>query len=148
MNKPQWKYKKSNNILIEGYYGFIYKLTYRYNNIIYYYYGMKSFYSYQTLPALKDGSQRPNSKRIGKNVNGKRKYFDIVSKESKWRTYESSSKDIPKEAELVSKDILQLARTKRQLTYLEAKLLFTECVLERDDCFNANILGKFFKGNI
>jgi len=145
----KWVYKgKEITEVPKGYYGFVYELDYSYKDFIYHYYGQKSFYSYKTLPALKNGTQRPNSKRIGKNVKGKREYFDIVSKESNWLKYESSSKDIPKEAVLIGKRILMLCKTKRELTYMEAKCLFMEEAIEREDCFNKNILGRFFRDNL
>jgi len=123
-------------------YGFIYMLTYDTNKS---YIGQKQLYSYQTLPALKKGSQRPNSERIGKNKNGKRVYFDKVFKESNWLSYEGSSKDIPTEAKTVEKRILAIAYDRRELTYLETKHLFCYETLESSDFYNRNILGKFFK---
>lgn len=123
-------------------FGFIYMLVYDTDKA---YIGQKQLYSYKTLPALKNGSQRPNSERIGKNKNGKRIYFDKIQKESNWKSYISSSKDIPSEANIVSKYILDIAYSKRELTYLETKLLFQYEVLESDNYYNLNILGKFYK---
>ncbi|HHB52551.1 MAG TPA: hypothetical protein ENK75_05860 [Saprospiraceae bacterium] len=146
-----WIYKSTNKEIKELYdfprnaYGFIYMLIYDTNKA---YIGQKSLYSYQTLPALKNGTQRPNSERIGKNKNGKRVYFDKVQKESNWKSYESSSKDIPKEVNLIEKKVLAVAYSKRELTYLETKYLFQYEVLESEDYYNGNILGKFYKGNI
>jgi len=123
-------------------YGFTYLLTYSTGKA---YIGQKQLHSYQTLPALKNGSQRPNSERIGRNKNGKRVYFDKVFKESNWKTYTSSSKDIPTEATITEKHILAIAYDKRHLTYLEAKHLFCYEVLESSDYYNRNILGSFYK---
>jgi len=122
-------------------YGFIYLLTFDDGTK---YIGKKDFYSRVLLPSLKSGEQRPNSTRIGKNINGKRAYFDLVRKESNWQTYTSSSKLIGSR-QIVSKQILALAPSKRDLTYLETKYLFTHEVLESDTYLNENILGKFFK---
>jgi len=109
------------------------------------YIGQKALYSYQTLPALKNGSQRPNSERIGRNKNGKRMYFDKVRKESNWKSYSSSSQDIPTSATIVEKRILAIAYDKRELTYLEVKHLFCYETMESDDFYNRNINGKWFK---
>jgi len=123
-------------------FGFIYMLIYESGKA---YIGKKNLYSTQTLPALKNGSQRPNSTRKAKNKNGKRVYFDIVQKESNWRTYESSSEFIPSTDKLVEKHILDIAFSQRELTYLETKYLFQYEVLESDNYYNRNILNKFFK---
>jgi len=123
-------------------YGFVYMLVYDTNKA---YIGKKDLYSYRTLPALKNGSQRPNSERIGKNKNGKRVYFDKVRKESNWKTYTSSSKDIPSEAKIVKKQILAIAYDKRELTYLETKHLFCYETMESSDFYNRNINGRWFK---
>lgn len=73
--------------------------------------------------------------------------------ESNWMTYFSSSKevkDILKETGYGEwqRHILAFAYTKRQLSYLETKYLFTYEVLERDDFLNKSIAGKYFKGNL
>jgi len=123
-------------------YGFIYMLVYSTDKA---YIGQKQLYSYQTLPALKNGSQRPNSERIGRNKNSKRVYFDKVCKESNWKTYVSSSKDIPANATIIEKQILAIAYDKRELTYLEVKHLFCYETMESSDFYNRNINGKWFK---
>ena len=141
-----WTYNNEEIISIDqlpaNAYGFIYMLVYNTNKA---YIGQKQLYSYQTLPALKNGSQRPNSERISHNKNGKRVYFDKVYKESNWKSYESSSKDIPTNAIIIEKQILAIAYDKRKLTYLEAKYLFCYETLESADFYNRNILGKFYK---
>ena len=148
-----WIYKDKEIVSIDqlpsNAYGFIYLLIFiDPNSVEKAYIGQKALYSYRTLPALKNGSQRSNSERIGKNIKGKRQYFDVVKKESNWKAYKSSSKDIPKNAELVERHILDIATSKRHLTYLETKYLFLHEVLESDDYYNKNILGKFYEGNL
>ncbi len=76
------------------------------------------------------------------------KYKQVV-KESDWKTYTGSCKD-PVYLEKIKegkykKEIIALAYSKKELTYLETKLLFVNNVLESDEYFNSNILGKFFK---
>ena len=121
--------------------GFIYLITYTDGTK---YIGKKNFFSKSTLPALKSGEQRPNSQRIGKNVGGKRKYFDIVYKENNWRKYTGSSK-LTAGKEILKREILDICMTKRRLTYLEVYYLMIYKVLESDEYLNDNILGKFFE---
>jgi hypothetical protein len=99
------------------------------------------------LPALKSGEQRQDSTRTYKNLDGKRVYYDIIKKQTNWKTYKGSSAAVASK-ELISKEILVLAQSKRELTYLETKYLFTYSVLESDEYLNENISGRWFKGNI
>ena len=124
--------------------GFIYRIDYVDGT---FYFGKKNLYKKSTLPALKSGEQRPNSERKGKNVKGKRVYFDIVKKESDWLIYEGSSEKTA-ELEILSKEILLVAFSKRELTYQEAKCLFWEEAIEDIFCHNANILKLFFRDNL
>ena len=135
-----WNYQGTEFTSAGDNYGFVYLLTFDDGTQ---YIGKKNFYTYVKLPALKSGKQRPGSTRIAKNKNGKRVFFDIVQKESNWKTYTSSSKLIG-DRTIVSKEILQLASSKRSLTYLETKYLFTYGVLESTNFLNENILGKFY----
>lgn len=123
-------------------YGFIYQIYYEnYKTYI----GKKALYKRYKLPALKNGKQRPNSERIGKNVKGKRVYYDIVRKESNWFDYVGS---VDTDLEPIHKEILCFARTKRELTYLEIKEQFKHNVLEDELYINNNINGLWFKGNL
>jgi hypothetical protein len=131
--------------LPEDIFGFIYLLTYIKDSKLYYYIGKKQTHSYTTKPVLKSGKKRPNAiSRFGKNVRGKRKYYETVKKENDWRDYEGSA-DIPEEYVLLSKTILKYCYSKRSLTYYEVKYQFMFNVLEREECLNNNILGSFFR---
>ena len=76
--------------------------------------------------------------------------FKIISKESDWKTYWSSNKQLlelvknePKEN--FKRTILHFATSKKELTYFETKYQFLYEVLEKsNEFFNDNILGKFF----
>lgn len=140
-NLPNWKY---NGIPFtdtpEDKEGFIYLIEFTNGKR---YIGKKNFYVTKTLPALKSGKRRDNSDRIGKNINGKRVYFDVIKKESDWRKYIGSSKHIDG-LTVKRRTILEIAHSKRYLTYLEAKYLFTYEVLETEEYLNDNILGSFF----
>ena len=128
----------------QGTFGFIYCLIYEDGSR---YIGKKNLYSEKTLPALKSGELRPNSSRVGRNKGGKRIYFDVVRKESNWKKYRGSSKDT-QDLQLREKYLLCYAGSKRELTYLEVKMLFVYEVLEDDTYLNKNIINRWFKGNI
>ena len=83
-------------------------------------------------------------------VVGRRPSYKLVVKESDWKTYYGSQKDIKqllsegKKGEF-ERTILKCVETKKQLTYFEIKYQMIYQVLEKpDEFFNDNILGKFF----
>jgi len=81
---------------------------------------------------------------------GRKPTYKQVVKESDWKTYYGSNKELlellknePKEN--FKREILNLASTKKLLTYEETKALFLYSVLEKpEEYFNDNILGKFY----
>lgn len=131
--------------LPEHTFGFIYKITYTNGQK---YIGKKACFSKSTLPALKTGVPRPGSERVGKNRNGKRVYFDIVTKENKWCDYEGSSGRDLSDLEIATKEIIEFAPTKRSLTYLETKHLFCQDAIIDEDFINDCILKKFYRGRL
>ena len=76
---------------------------------------------------------------------GRPPVYKRVLKESDWKTYYGSHSFI-KEAnkEALTREILEIAYHKKELTYLECKYQFTLGVLESRSYINDNILGKFF----
>ena len=76
---------------------------------------------------------------------GRPPMYKRVLKESDWKTYYGSHSFI-KEAnkEDLTREILEIAYHKKELTYLECKYQFTLGVLESKSYLNDNILGKFF----
>ncbi len=137
-----WYYKgKEIKEIPEGMGFFIYKIENIQNGMIYI--GYKSFYSTKTTPLKK--AEISSDKR--------RKTYKEVTKESNWKTYNSSSKFL---AELIKdnpkffkKEILLFCKTQIQARYYEAKYQFCEGVLETNDfSYNENILGKFYRKNI
>jgi hypothetical protein len=75
--------------------------------------------------------------------------FKLTEKESDWKTYYGSHEFIKEEIKKgnqsnFTRKILQFAFSKKELTYLENKWLFSKAVLETDEYLNDNILGKFF----
>lgn len=113
------------------------------------YIGKKNLYSTKIIKSLKSGKARPNTinfifKNTGK---GFRQKYDVIKTESDWLTYQGSHIDC-KNRIVKNKYILQYAYNKLELTYLEAKALFNNEVLEKDEYLNDNILGSFFKGKL
>ena len=163
-----WTYKGSIvKELPDDAYGFIYLLSYKDD---FKYIGMKNAFAILEKPAKKSGETRENCERVYHNVirntEGKvvvsrkdrllarkaglkatREAYDRGVYESDWQNYESSSKEVSK-YELVSKEILEFAPTKRSLTYLEAKYLFKYDAIIDPKFLNANILKKFFRGKL
>ena len=76
---------------------------------------------------------------------GRPPIYKRVLKESDWKTYYGSHSFI-KEAnkEDLTREILEIAYHKKELTYLECKYQFTLGVIESRSYLNDNILGKFF----
>ena len=76
---------------------------------------------------------------------GRPPMYKRVLKESDWKTYYGSHAFI-KDAneEDLTREILEIAYHKKELTYLECIYQFTLCVLESRSYLNDNILGKFF----
>jgi len=82
---------------------------------------------------------------------GRKPSYKRVVKESDWKTYYGSHKEIlalikdGKEDDF-KREILTCVTTKKLLTYEETKALFLyEVLINPDKYFNDNILGKFFR---
>ncbi len=82
---------------------------------------------------------------------GRKPSFKKVVKESDWKTYYGSHKEIlalikDGKGDDFKREILTLATSKKLLTYEETKALFIyEVLIKPDEYFNDNILGKFFR---
>jgi len=111
----------------EGCIGFVYIITKEDGS---YYVGKKQIYSTVKLKPLK----------------GERKKR-VVTKESNWKTYMSSNKDVQKWKD-VDKEILHWCYSKIELTYYENKALYCLGVLEDENSMNGNISGKIYKDSI
>ena len=130
-----WLYKnkvvESIEEMPEGTYGFIYEVIHQPTGRRYI--GKKVLEFNRTLPPLK-GTKR------------KRK----VVKESDWKTYYGSHKEIlglikEGKQEEFTREILQYVPSKKLLTYFECKYLFIKEVLEGNNYINDNILAKFYR---
>ncbi len=125
-----WIYKdsivKSHSDLPDECVGFVYVLKYASNKL---YVGSKLIRSERRVKPL-----------VGMRKNAKR----LVWKELPFVNYESSSKDIPEDDELVSKEILTLHPHKKDVRYSEVCYQFKYDVLSSDKFYNKNINGTYF----
>lgn len=141
-----WLYKgeeiKDISQFPEGTFGFVYKVTHHPTGKKYI--GKKVLYHNQKRKLTKLDLEV----FVGK---GRKPTHKVIQKESDWKTYYGSQKDIK---QLISegkqtdftREILQLVSDKKLLTYFETKYLFINSVLEHPDVFfNDNILGKFYR---
>lgn len=129
------------NVKIEDlpgkYFGFIYKITNLANNKIYI--GRKNFYTRR--------KRRFGKKEIAKMKDKRSKKYEWVVKESNWKTYNSSSKELKediKNGDEIKREILFLVEKENQMVYFETKFQFIYSVLE-EGSYNRNILGRFYR---
>lgn len=81
----------------------------------------------------------------------RKKLYEMVTKESNWREYTGSNKDLNEDIKKgvdYTKEILHFCRDKKQLAYLETKELYVREVLENDNYYNSNISGKFYRKDV
>lgn len=123
-----------------GAYGFIYMMTNKATGK--FYIGRKNLYFERT----KHLGKKELEARIDKRQSKKKK----VIKESDWLNYNSSNEQILLEieqGELFYKEIIEFCYSKKQLTYYEVYYQFKYDVL-RENSYNSNILGKFYRKDI
>ena len=124
----------------KDYIGFIYLIvTYEGRKYI----GKKNFFTKRKRKFGKKESALITDKR--------KKLWEHVIKESDWKTYIGSNKELQKDiAQGVKYDkyIIDYARSKKQLSYKETKQLYINEVLESDKWYNSNINGKFFRKDV
>lgn len=126
----------------EGFYGFIYKIT---DNLGKVYFGKKAF----------EHNQKKVISKKARKESGTRKRIEKVKKDSGWLTYYGSSKpfleyldEFPNRRDMCKREIVKFCKDKASLSYWEMVIMVRENVLFRDDCWNGNISGKYFKGKI
>ena len=139
MAANDWYYKgKLLKDVPEGIYGFIYVIT---DNTGKKYWGKKAF------------THKKKTKLSKKARVGTRKRYNIGTVDSGWNNYWGSSKPL---LEYIShngtkgfkREILYLCKDRASLAYWEVVTLIENKVLFRDDCWNGNVCGKYFKGKI
>ena len=116
-----------------GYEGFIYRIDYTDGS---YYFGKKTF--------IERRKKNFGKKELAKVTDKRLKTYHMIVKESDWRTYEGSCKDVGDRI-IAKKTILMLCKTKYQLTFREEELLFNKQVLADDMCLNKCIGGKYWR---
>tara|TARA_R110002020_G_scaffold99325_2_gene235825 strand:+ start:1063 stop:1518 length:456 start_codon:yes stop_codon:yes gene_type:complete len=141
-----WLYNKEKitdiNQLEKEIMGFVYRIDHLPSN--------KSYIGKKFLVFTRKQKLGKKELKLFEGQKGRPPKFKIVSKESDWKTYWSSNKQLlelvknePKEN--FKRTILHFATSKKELTYFETKYQFLYEVLEKpNEFFNDNILGKFF----
>jgi hypothetical protein len=129
----------------QDYFGFVYKITNLTNSK--FYIGKKYFYHTSNVKlGKKELAALPVTR-------GRKSTTKQVIKESDWRSYWGSSKELQQDvkelgAEMFECIILKLCRDKKELTYYELHYqCINECLLSYNS-YNDNILGKFFRKDL
>lgn len=141
-----YKDKEINGLedLPEGVFGFVYITTHLPTNKKYI--GKKSLVYKRKKKLTKKELLEYQGKR------GRTPTHKQIEFESDWMTYYGSNgfiKDCVKECpEELTREILEFADTKIQLTYLECRYQFILKVLEDKQYLNDNILGKFYSKDL
>lgn len=128
----------------ENTYGFIYKITRIEDGK--FYIGRKNLYSERSKALTK----KEIAEHTGK---GKKPTKKKVIAESDWQEYYGSEASLKAEIKQIGKpafrrEVLHLCTHKKQMTYQELRHQILQGCLESDNCFNGNILGKFWKKDI
>jgi hypothetical protein len=148
MSSSEWTYNGQQFANIEQFpentYGFIYKITRISDGK--FYVGRKNLYSERNKPLTK----KELAEHTGK---GKKPTKKKVVAESDWQAYfgsEATLKADVKERgkEAFKREIIHLCSHKKQMTYQELRHQILQGCLESDNCWNSNILGKFWKKDI
>jgi predicted SPOUT superfamily RNA methylase MTH1 len=148
-----WIYKDKKIEKIEDFgdlppYGFIYRIT----NIETgkFYIGKKQLISVTNKKLGKKELIVIKEERKLNKVQGKQPSKKQVIQESNWLDYWGSCKPLLEEIKQLGKEkykreIIQITSNTKQLTYYETLYQMSENVLQRDDCHNENIAGKWYK---
>lgn len=129
----------------QDYFGFVYKITNLTNSK--FYIGKKYFYHTSNVKlGKKELAALPVTR-------GRKSTTKQVIKESDWRSYWGSSKELQQDVKELGTEmfeciILKLCKDKKELTYYELHYQCTnECLLSYNS-YNDNILGKFFRKDL
>ena len=142
-----WTYKGSYitelSDMPEGTIGFIYKITNGQTGQ--YYIGKKNVASIR--------KRNFGKKEIALLTDKRMKRYEMVTKESDWKTYRSSNKNVSEWFTDSSNDKLQLeilrfCSSTKSLTYYELQEQFAHDVLGDENALNDNLLGKFFRKDL
>lgn len=143
-----WLYQQkevTTDTLPEGAIGFIYKIVHTPSGK--YYIGKKQLASTRNVKLSKKAITILKEARTGKG--GRLPSKKRVVSESDWKDYYSSNAEIKQmvadgKSEEFTREIIRYCFSLKSLGYWETYYLFTNNVLADDNCFNANILGRYF----
>jgi len=135
----KWKYWDI--LTSEDNYGFVYKITNLTDGK--FYVGKKVFWN--------NKKHKLTKKQLAEQTGpGRKSSHEIIRTESDWKTYWGSNKQLLADIKTLGEDhfeclILQICKTKKQLTYYEMhyQCIFG-CLVSSSLSYNDNILGKFF----
>jgi hypothetical protein len=142
-----WIYKGSSitelRDMPKGTIGFIYKITNGKTGE--YYIGKKN--------VLSTRKRNFGKKEIALLTDKRLKTYEMITKESDWRVYRSSNKQVQDWFKDVDNDqlelkILRFCSNTKSLTYYELQEQFTHDVLGDALALNDNLLGKFFRKDL
>jgi len=124
-------------------FGFIYKITNGETGE--YYIGKKQVVSVRKRNFGKKEIAALEDKRVKK--------YEMVTKESDWKTYRSSNASVKGwfddvENNTLKLEILRFCSNKKSLTYYELQEQFAHDVLGDELALNDNLLGKFFRKDL
>ena len=142
-----WIYK-GNNItelkdMPKGTTGFVYKITNGKTGE--YYIGKKN--------VLSTRKRNFGKKEIALLTDKRLKTYEMITKESDWRYYRSSNKQVQEWFKDTSNSqlelrILRFCSNTKSLTYYELQEQFAHDVLSDEKALNDNLLGKFFRKDL
>ena len=124
-------------------FGFTYRITHTPSD--------KAYIGKKVLQFTRKAKLTKKDLAVYEGQSGRKPTYKQVVKESDWKTYWGSNKELLKllktePKENFKREILTCAPSKKLLTYEETKALFLYQVLERpEEYFNDNILGKFYR---
>ena len=139
----KWKYWDTINP--EDNFGFVYKITNLTDGK--FYIGKKVFWN--------NKKHKLTKKQLAEQSGpGRKPTHEVIRTESDWKTYWGSNKQLLADIKTLGEDhfeclILQVCKTKKQLTYYEMHYQCKfECLVSPSLSYNDNILGKFFSKDL
>tara|TARA_R110000772_G_scaffold99174_2_gene198854 strand:- start:12176 stop:12613 length:438 start_codon:yes stop_codon:yes gene_type:complete len=133
-DNPWWyKFQELNEETVEGYVGFVYKIT-----------NLETKRKYIGKKILKFTRR--------KSIKGQKRRKKVVL-DSDWREYYGSNKELKQDVETLGpekfiREVLKLCKSKSEMSYWEAHFQFKYDVLLSDDYYNSWISCKIHKSNL